>query len=251
MLTLAAILEALQSTERAHDVRVLYACESGSRAWGFASQDSDYDVRFIYVHRKDWYLSVDDKRDVIEAMLPNDLDLSGWELRKALRLLRKSNPPMLEWLHSPIVYSQVDEFSEDMHALVREFYSPAACFHHYRSMAEGNFRTYLQGDSVWTKKYLYVLRPVLACRWIEQSRGPVPTEFQKLFVTIQSESLLMSIDDLVARKQASAELSEGPRMPILSDFISEEIDRFKALDVGKAEHYPTESLNKVLRQYVW
>src|SRR4051794_14574214 len=95
---------ALLAVEHEKDVRVLYACESGSRAWGFASRDSDYDVPFLYVHERDWYLSVDDRRDVLEYPLRDELDVSGWELRKALRLLRKSNPPLLEWLNSPMVY---------------------------------------------------------------------------------------------------------------------------------------------------
>ena len=92
------VRNALAQVEAEQNVRVLYACESGSRAWGFASRDSDYDVRFLYVHRRDWYLSVEQGRDVIERPIADDLDVSGWELRKALRLLRKSNPPLLEWL---------------------------------------------------------------------------------------------------------------------------------------------------------
>ena len=92
------VRDALAQVEAERKVRVLFACESGSRAWGFASRDSDYDVRFLYVHRRDWYLSVEDRRDVIEQPIANDLDMSGWELRKALRLLRKSNPPLHEWL---------------------------------------------------------------------------------------------------------------------------------------------------------
>ena len=95
------VRQALAQVEAERNVRVLFACESGSRAWGFASRDSDYDVRFLYVHRRDWYLSVEDRRDVIEQPIADDLDVSGWELRKALRLLRKSNPPLLEWLKSP------------------------------------------------------------------------------------------------------------------------------------------------------
>src|SRR4051812_41380461 len=136
---------ALTRVERDCDVRVLFACESGSRAWGFASQDSDYDVRFLYVHSRDWYLSVDDRRDVIEASLPGDLDVSGWELRKALRLLRKSNPPLLEWLKSPVVYAHEPQFTVEFKALTAEFYSPTRCFAHYLHMGYNNWRHYLLG----------------------------------------------------------------------------------------------------------
>ena len=132
------VRDALADLEATRDVRVLYACESGSRAWGFASRDSDYDVRFLYVHRRDWYLSVDDRRDVIEQSIANDLDVSGWELRKALRLLRKSNPPLLEWLRSPVVYRHDPLFAAEFGALASEFYSPRRCFAHYLHMARGN-----------------------------------------------------------------------------------------------------------------
>ena len=98
------ILSHLREIETTENVRIVYACESGSRAWGFPSADSDYDVRFLYVHPLEWYLSVDVKRDVIERPLQGGLDISGWDLKKALQLFRKSNPPLLEWLGSPIVY---------------------------------------------------------------------------------------------------------------------------------------------------
>ena len=112
----------LARVESECQVRVLFACESGSRAWGFASLDSDYDVRFLYVHRRDWYLSVEDRCDVIEEPIADDLDVSGWELRKALRLLRKSNPPLLEWLKSPVVYRHDPVFAAEFGAVAAEFY---------------------------------------------------------------------------------------------------------------------------------
>jgi predicted nucleotidyltransferase len=125
------VRNARAQVEAERNVRVLFACESGSRAWGFASRDSDYDVRFLYVQRRDWYLSVDDRRDVIELPIADNLDVSGWELRKALRLLRKSNPPLLEWLKSPIVYHEDPAFVAEFGALAAKFYSPRRCFAHY------------------------------------------------------------------------------------------------------------------------
>src|SRR3954462_8352753 len=111
------VRDALARLEAEQNVRMLFACESGSRAWGFASRDSDYDVRFLYVHVRDWYLSVEDRRDVLEEPLTDELDVSGWELRKALRLLRKSNPPLLEWLKSPVVYQRNAQFTREFEAL--------------------------------------------------------------------------------------------------------------------------------------
>src|SRR5258708_28268733 len=137
--TILSELDEIQRTEKA---RIVYACESGSRAWGFPSADSDYDVRFIYVRPRDWYLSIDLERraDVSELLINDELDVSGWDIRKALQLLRKSNPPLLEWLTSPIVYREVSEIADRLRALASEVYSPIACGHHYLHMAQGNYR---------------------------------------------------------------------------------------------------------------
>ena len=176
----AEIKAQLADVESREDVRVLYACESGSRAWGFPSADSDYDVRFIYAHPVEWYLSIRTRRDVIERPLVNEIDLSGWDIKKALGLLRKSNPPLLEWLQSPIIYQQDDAFLNGIGALLPVYYSPRNCLHHYLHMARGNIREYLKGERVWVKKYFYVLRPLLACLWIEAGNGAVPMEFATL-----------------------------------------------------------------------
>jgi predicted nucleotidyltransferase len=219
-----SVQKELRRIEQAYDVRVLYACESGSRAWGFASQDSDYDVRFLYVHARDWYLSIEDRRDVIEEPISDGLDLSGWELRKTLRLLRKSNPPLLEWLKSPVVYAWDEEFVSEFKQLAEEYYSPERCFQHYLHMAFGNAREYLKHDQVWTKKYLYVLRPLLACRWIERSMGQVPMLFDDLVAgVVEDVELRAAIANLLARKKAGDELDCGPKDMVLSRYIDAEL----------------------------
>jgi hypothetical protein len=228
---------------------VLYACESGSRAWGFESADSDYDVRFLYVHSRDWYLSIEDHRDVIERPINDGLDISGWDLRKALRLFRKSNPPLLEWLGSPIVYREKGGTAQRLRGLATEFQSPRACAYHYLHMARGNYREYLQGEEVWTKKYFYVLRPLLAIQWLERGLGLVPTEFQHLVDRLVPEgSIRESIDRLVERKRLGAELAKGPRLAAISDFIESELARYEAeLSVAKAALTPAARLDEVLR----
>ena len=154
----------LARLETEHDIKILLAVESGSRAWGFASQDSDWDVRYIYIHKLDWYLRIDQYKDSQEEILPNDIDLSGWELRKAFRLFRKSNPPMLEWLRSPIIYREQFSTAEKLRELSEKYYNPRSCMYHYLSMAKGNFNEFLTDrELVKIKKYFYVLRPVLAC----------------------------------------------------------------------------------------
>jgi predicted nucleotidyltransferase len=223
------ILAELDRIETEEQVHVLYACESGSRAWGFASQDSDFDVRFIYVRPTREYLTIQNKRDVIERPIDGDLDISGWDLPKALELFRKSNPPLLEWLQSPIIYCETGSCAARMRELMGWYHAPIACLHHYLHMAEGNNRQYLQGDEVWVKKYLYVLRPVLACLWIERDLGVVPMEFRVLVDRlIENPALRTAIDSLLDRKRAGMELDRGPRIPEISEFVSAEIARLAA-----------------------
>jgi len=245
------VRDALAQVEAERNVRVLYACESGSRAWGFASRDSDYDVRFLYVHQRDWYLSVEDRRDVVEQPLADDLDVSGWELRKALRLLRKSNPPLLEWLQSPVVYQRDSVFEAEFGALAAKFYSPRRCFAHYLHMAFGNWRGYLHGrDVVSLKKYLYVFRPLLACRWIERQLGPVPMLFAQLVEGVLEEAeVRAALDDLVARKRSAEELAVSPPVEALSRFIEAELPRLDALKEPEDAAGDVEELNGFFRRY--
>lgn len=222
-----AILKALSGIESEHNVDVIFACESGSRGWGFSSPDSDYDARFIYLNRPAWYVTVNEQRrpgqpqrDVIELPIDAELDVSGWDLRKALRLLSKSNPTVSEWVRSPIVYRQDDALTSELKALAERFYSPMSAWHHYLSMAKGNFRGYLQGEHVRTKKYLYVLRPVLACLWVEQSEGPPPMAFEALLDRLLPAGVVRdAIDALLVLKRSSAEVAEGPRIPEISEYL--------------------------------
>ncbi len=107
----------LTQIEQERNIKILLACETGSRAWGFPSPDSDYDIRMIYAHPRDWYLSLSESKDSINIMLENnDLDISGWDLRKTLRLLWKSNPPLLERIQSPILYQHDAQFLTEVDA---------------------------------------------------------------------------------------------------------------------------------------
>lgn len=242
------VTEELRRIERDQDVRVLYACESGSRAWGFASGDSDYDVRFIYVHPPEWYLSIEDHRDVIEEPISDILDISGWELRKALKLLRKSNPPLLEWLKSPVVYVEEETFIGPFKELAADCYSPNRCYRHYLHMAMGNVREYLKGETVWLKKYLYVLRPLMACRWIERALGEVPMRFENLVdQTIEDAGIRLAIDRLLEMKKSGAELQRAPRIEVLSQFIALELPRLAQLDIGEDPSIDVGALNRFFR----
>ena len=223
----SAITAAIEEAERTYEVKVLLAVESGSRAWGFASPDSDWDVRFIYVHRPEWYLGIDDKRDVIEEMLPMDIDLAGWELRKAMRLFRKSNPPLLEWLRSPLLYMEQFSAAQQLRDLSAAFFSPISVSHHYLSMARGNHAKYLSSDEVRLKKYLYVLRPLLACDWIAETGLMAPMEFRHLLERLLPNGAVReAVDRLLKNKMSGGELGTGPRDPVLHTWIEERLAHY-------------------------
>jgi hypothetical protein len=245
------IKESLFEIEREEGVQIFYACESGSRAWGFPSSDSDYDVRFLYLRPRDWYLSVEieNKSDVIERPITDELDVSGWDIRKALMLLGKSNPPLLEWLNSPIIYQEKFGITDRIRTVIPEYYSPTACLYHYLHMAQGNYREYLRGDTVWVKKYFYVLRPMLAIKWIEATDEPVPMKFETLVERMVTNSeLKTTINDLIARKRAGGELDRGPKIPQLSDFISDELARIETKFIERqAPKLSTDKLNDIFR----
>ena len=218
----------LAKIAREEKVRILYACESGSRAWGFASTNSDYDVRFIYVRHKSWYLSLDleHQPSTIERPIVDELDFSGWDLRKALQLLRKSNPPLLEWLRSPIVYEKNSGFLTGMKRLAARAYSPIRTFHHYHHMAKSNYREYLQKPRVRTKKYFYALRPLLAWQWVLERSGPPPMEFADLLAAAQMPAdTRRAVHTLLAQKRTGQELDDGPRIEPLNQFIEKELSR--------------------------
>lgn len=246
------ILAYLAEAAAKHDVRLLFAVESGSRAWGFPSRDSDYDIRFVYCHRPEWYLSinVENRRDVIERPCDELIDLSGWDIRKALRLFLKSNPPLLEWLDSPIVYTDELGFKDALRGLLPEFHSPISAMHHYLHMARGNNREYLAGETVKLKKYFYVVRPLLASRWIAEGRGPVPMEYARLLeILTDFPEARGELGDLLARKLAGDELDAGPRLPAVHAMIATELPRLEALaaDLSGAKG-DVERLNALFRK---
>lgn len=217
----------LNRIEKEEEVSILWACESGSRAWGFESRDSDYDVRFIYLRRTEEYLRASHLRDVIEKPMSDDLDISGWDLPKALGLFRKSNPPLLEWLQSPIVYRRNQDFHRKISALIPDYFSPVGCMYHYMSMADRNRRNDLNKEEIKLKKYFYMLRPILACMWIDQGMGTPPIEFGKLLERLLPKGELRAeIDALIERKKSGDELDLAQPIPIISDFIISQMEKF-------------------------
>ncbi|MBL7977522.1 MAG: nucleotidyltransferase domain-containing protein [Bacteroidetes Order II. Incertae sedis bacterium] len=242
------ISNALRQLEAEHHIRILYAVESGSRAWGFASPDSDWDVRFLYIHRTKKYLCIDPFKDSIEKMLSNGLDLAGWELKKTLRLFRKSNPPLLEWLSSPLIYEENGSLASKLRLLSKHFFSPKSTLRHYFHMAEGNFRSYLQKPFVAQKRYFYVLRPLLACDWIVSKQDMPPIEFEVLLnEQVKNPQLLERVAHLLHLKRAGAEMALQPADEYMLDFIRDKISFYtKYLQQVKDTSMPdTQALDRL------
>ena len=217
----------LKEIEARENIRVIHCVESGSRAWGFASPDSDYDVRFIYVRPIEYYLRLDKTRDVIEWQLDETLDINGWDLQKALRLLHSSNPTLFEWNNSPIVYKTTPEWAE-ISAIIGHFFQKKAGLYHYLSTAKKNYREYLKGDMVKLKKYFYVLRPILACRWILEKQTPPPMLFSELADVCLDKALVPAVTDLLRLKMETPEIGIGHRIDVINDYLDasiEEIDQ--------------------------
>ena len=219
-----AIDAILREIEVERGVSILYACESGSRAWGFESIDSDWDVRFLFKHDHERYDSIDEPPQQLERMRESEvgkLDVVGWDLLKTLRLLRKTNPALLEWLHSPIQYVASEPFVTRLTSLARAWFSPVASVNHYASMARSNSRGLLDADKVVLKQYLYVLRPVLAVDWV-LARGTIPpVRFDELVDTMLSDDSRVHDDVtvLLAKKRSGTELGKGPRLHMLHEYL--------------------------------
>lgn len=248
----------LTAAEIEHDVKVLYACESGSRAWGFASPDSDYDVRFIYVHNPDWYLSfdVERRRDVIEYPIVDDIDIGGWDIRKALYLFTRTNGALLEWLTSPIVYRDIGNCAQRLRKFAPTAHNDLALRYHYSHMARGNAGDHLLKGRVKLKKYFYILRPLLAIRYIEQGLGLPPVRFQQLVEAVAPLEIKNTIEDLIEIKKVTPELGVGDAIPELNDFIFAELQKHEGVLTGQGrpdlhnKQSILDELNDIFRQSV-
>ena len=202
------ILEKLSEIEKDKDIEILFAAESGSRAWGFESPDSDYDIRFVYKHKKEWYLNLWEQKDTIQFMTEDDLDGSGWEFKKALKLLAKSNASFLGWLYSPIIYKANDGFLEDIKTLAKDNFNPVAGFYHYHSMSKG-FEETLDTDKMTLKSFFYAIRTALCANWIYKNGTIPPVLFTELYSIIDKKHHTI-LNDLIHLKSKHIEKSTEP-----------------------------------------
>lgn len=241
------ILEKLKEVEEKRGIEILLAVESGSRAWGFASPDSDYDIRFIYRHEKDWYLSLWDKDETIEFMTEDDLDGSGWDLRKTFHLLLKSNAALLSWFYSPIVYVKNERFYDLFKPLADECFSPVAVSYHYLSMSK-KYMNACRGDEVKLKSYFYLLRTALTGKWILEKGTVPPVLFSELLVLVDNFTR-EKIENLISLKATKGESYHHPNdrelFGFLESMIKDSEEKAKSLKSGNADK---NEMEKVFRE---
>ncbi|TGE06029.1 nucleotidyltransferase domain-containing protein [Hymenobacter fodinae] len=249
----ARIQTDLTQLEATHNIRILYACESGSRAWGFPSPDSDYDVRFIYSHPAEWYLTLDEGADTLNFPVDEELDLAGWELRKALKLLRGSNAALLEWLQSPVVYQEAPGFRAALAPLLGQCWNPRAGLHHYLGLMRRGVEEDLLGEQVRLKRLFYALRSTLAARWIQQRHTEVPPMEFWLLRELLPPALNAIVDELLTQKASANEKTTVPRPAHLVAYLREEYQAAQAarvtLPISRTTD-PTPELNQLFRAWL-
>lgn len=237
------ILEKLREIEKEKGVEILFAVESGSRAWGFESPDSDYDIRFVYKHKLDWYLNLSEKSDTIEFMTEDDLDGSGWDLRKTLRLLNKSNASFLGWLFSPVIYRSDEIFLSELKKLAKDSFNPIAAFHHYHSMCK-NFEENLGTNELTIKGYFYAIRTALCAKWIYDMETIPPVLFRDLYPIIEVK-FHSKLDELIELKSKIIE-KEKVEIPLELLNLAREVytENESVKDKLKAGKSNAEALNE-------
>lgn len=217
----------LKKIEETEHVKILLAVESGSRCWGVESPDSDYDVRFVYVHDKNYYLQLQEHKDIIEWQLDEVLDINGWDLDKTLRQIHKGNAAVFEWLNSSIVYKNTKEW-EEIVPLLKSYFSKKVAIHHYNGTAKSTFLKYLQESDVRYKKYIYALRPLLACTYIENYQQIPPVLFRELTEKCLPEELEEPVRKMLEIKAQTDEKVLNPQIPEIIHYIEERIQYYES-----------------------
>lgn len=250
------ILTVLNQIEKEYQVKILYACDAGSRALGFAEEDSDYDIRFIYIHKHEWYLSIDQHRDVIEIpkedtpsiIVHSKLDIVGWEITKALRLYRKSNPSLMEWFNSKYVYCNHTRLAEKLKSMQDAFISHKSYINHHLNLAKRNITDMEKKDEWSGKVYLYIFRSILSAKWMQLHQQIPPVEFNELFNILEDIQVRDEVRKLLLKKQRGGSYLTK-KNKFLNAYIIQELELLGsyAKIVSQEVGDPTKDLNELFR----
>jgi predicted nucleotidyltransferase len=256
----AAIERRLLRLETEHNMTIVWAVESGSRAWGFPSPDSDYDCRFIYIRPLTDYLTLSPKRDVIEVPIEEGLDVVGWDLFKMAKLLLKGNAAAIEWLMSPIVYRGFEEFRDDWCKEAKDLVDQPTVTRHYYHLGRSQLRKYISDpEAVALKKIFYVLRPAVVLRWMrmnpEQAVAPMhlPTLIAETAIRPATHA---EIATLLAKKALTREMGQGPLPGRIAKFIRSEYEQAHELlkmanPLASPDQQQTARLERLVRHWIW
>lgn len=222
----AIIRARLTEIEQREQIRIIWAVEAGSRAWGFSSPNSDYDVRFVYIRDKKEYLRLEEIRDSIDAQQDELLDIEGWDLRRVLRMVYRSAPEVYEWFASPTIYRSTPEAAE-LQKILPEYFSIKKCAQNYIHLAGMDFRTYFRDDEVWLVKYFYLIRQMLQAKWMLEEKCIPPMLFEELVREKLEEEWKDYILELLQQKKSTSELGKAQRNKRLIDYLEQSIGRMQ------------------------
>ena len=245
------IIEHISQLEKEEGITILLAAESGSRAWGCPSPDSDYDVRIIYKRTKSEYLNIDDKPDTINYFHGELLDINGWDIKKTLKLIRKSNATPFEWAQSPIIYKEVDNFSSTILKLSKEYFQPRHTVNHYKGIAKNSYLSNDLSGQIKLKKLFYVLRPLMAAKWIIVKNEIPPMDIPNLISIIDEDDIVKHINKLLEIKRAANEDYVHKMDNLIVDFIDKEFNYVSSIQLeDKTEVPSSEQLNIKFKEII-
>ena len=244
------IKEHIELLAKKENIKILFAIESGSRAWGCPSPDSDYDVRIIYAHPKRKYLSIDDPNESIDYFHGKLLDINGWDIKKALKLIRKSNATPFEWAQSPIVYKDDENFRARILELSKTYFQPQHTLNHYKGIAKNSYWSNKEGDKINLKKLFYVLRPIMAAKWIIEKGTVPPMDIPNLMPMIRDFKIVDEIKSLLKFKLTANEDHIHEVHPMITDFIEEEFKMISNKNLDKIEIPDNSILNNAFHEII-
>ena len=247
----AEIIEHINKLEKEQGINILLAVESGSRAWGCPSPDSDYDVRIIFKRSKSEYLDIDDKPDTINYFHGELLDINGWDIKKTLKLIRKSNATPFEWAQSPIKYKEIDNFSSMILNLSKEYFQPRHTVNHYKGIGKNSYLSNDLSGEIKLKKLFYVLRPLMAAKWIIRNNEIPPMDIPNLISIIEDKDVVNHINNLLEIKRNANEDYIHKMDTLIVDFIDKEFNYVSSVQVEEKSDIPSsKQLNKKFKEII-
>jgi len=245
------IIEHINRLEEDRGISILLAAESGSRAWGCPSPDSDYDIRIMYKWRKTEYLEIDDKPDTINYFHGKLLDINGWDIKKTLKLVRRSNATPFEWAQSPIIYKEVEGFRAKILGLCKTYFQAHHSVNHYKGIAKNSYLSNNLTGEIKLKKLFYVLRPLMAAKWIIKNNEVPPMDIPNLIKIVDNQEIVDHINDLLEIKSAANEDYVHNIDPKMSRFIDEQFAYINSVELGgKPERLSSDKLNQTFKEII-